>query len=142
MVKLYARLKNQYIITYQTPFSARFDKKVENDRTIEEIDFYNNLNINRKLSESGLGIFDCKFQLEQHIQNQESKNSARRYEKINSMTLFLYKTTAFNRLSYVRKLSRSSTLLSIENDDKYCFLMSIVASIQYCTNNQPLRVSI
>ena len=33
------------------------------------------------------------------------------------------------------------TILNIENDDKYCFLWSILAYLHPCNNNHPNRVS-
>ena len=36
---------------------------------------------------------------------------------------------------------RSSAIIHIENDDKYCFLWSILANLHPCKNNHPNRVS-
>ena len=46
-----------------------------------------------------------------------------------------------NGLSYVKNLLRSSAFLNIENNDKYCFLWSILAHLHPCNNNHPNRVS-
>ena len=35
----------------------------------------------------------------------------------------------------------SNAILSIENNDKYCFIWSILASLRLCNFNQPNRVS-
>ena len=45
----YARLINQYEFTYQTVFSARFDKQDEYDQVLDETEFFINLNINHNL---------------------------------------------------------------------------------------------
>ena len=39
-----------------------------------------------------------------------------------------------NGLSYVRFPVRSSAILNIENNDKYCFLWSILAKLHPCNN--------
>ena len=38
-------------------------------------------------------------------------------------------------------LLRSNAILNIENNDKYCFIWSILASLHPCYNNHPNRVS-
>ena len=37
---------------------------------------------------------------------------------------------------------RSLVIINFENDDKFCFLWSILASLHACSNNHPNRVSI
>ena len=46
-----------------------------------------------------------------------------------------------NGSNYVKIPLRSNAVLNIENNDKYCFLWSILASLHPCNNNQPNRVS-
>ena len=46
-----------------------------------------------------------------------------------------------NGLSYVRVTLGSSAILIIENDDKDCFLWSIIAYLHPCNNNHPNRAS-
>ena len=46
-----------------------------------------------------------------------------------------------NGRSYVKIPLRSNAVLNIENNDKYCFLWSILASLHPCINNHPNRVS-
>ena len=46
-----------------------------------------------------------------------------------------------NGLISVKFLLRKSAILNIENDDKNCFLWSILAYIHPCDNNHPIRVS-
>ena len=36
---------------------------------------------------------------------------------------------------------RSNAILNIENNDKYCFIWSILASLHHCNNNHPNRFS-
>ena len=42
---------------------------------------------------------------------------------------------------YVEIPLRSNAILNIENNDKYCFIWSLLASLRPCNNNHPNRVS-
>ena len=46
-----------------------------------------------------------------------------------------------NGSSYVKFPLRSSAVLNIENDDKYCFIWSVMAWLHPCNNNHPNRES-
>ena len=46
-----------------------------------------------------------------------------------------------NSSNYVIILLRSNAILKIENNDKHCFLWSILASLHPCNINHPNRVS-
>ena len=46
-----------------------------------------------------------------------------------------------NGLSFAKIPLRSSAVLNIENNDKYCFFWSILAYLHPCNNNRPNRVS-
>ena len=54
---IYARLINQYNFRYQTVFSARFDKKDENNQVLDETILFNILNINHNLTQTDIDIF-------------------------------------------------------------------------------------
>ena len=69
------------------------------------------------------------------------KDSGWRFDKINSMTIYFYKTNEMNDSNYVKIPLRSNAILNIENSDKYCFLWSILASLHPCDNKHPNRVS-
>ena len=138
---IYARLINQYKFRYQTVLSARFDKQDEDDQLLDETELFINLNINQNLTESDLNKIDFKSPLEHQIQQQEMKASGWRFDKINSMTVYFYKTTELNGSNYVKIPLRSNAILNFENNDKYCFLWSILASLHPCKNNHPNRVS-
>ena len=69
------RLINQNKFTYQTVFSARFDKQNEDDQVIDETEFFINLNTNHNLTQSDLYKIDFKSPLEHQIQQQAMKNS-------------------------------------------------------------------
>ena len=52
------------------------------------------------------------------------KDSGWRFDKINSMTVYSYKTGELNGYNYVNIHLRSNAILKIEIKDKYCFLWS------------------
>ena len=72
---------------------------------------------------------------------QETKESGWIFDKINSMKLSFYKTGELNGYSYVKVPLRSSAILNIQNNDKYCFIWSILASLHPCENTHPSRVN-
>ena len=47
-----------------------------------------------------------------------------------------------NGSNYVKIPLRSNAILNIENNDKYCFIWSILASLHPCNNTHPHRVTI
>ena len=56
------------------------------------------------------------------------------------MTIYFYKTQELNGTSYVKLPIRSNAILNIQNDDKFCFIWSILAYI-YPSYSNPQRVS-
>ena len=138
---IYARLINQYKFKYQTVFSARFDKQKEDNQVLVETEIFINLNINHNLTETDINNIDVKSPLEHQTQQQEMKDSGWRFDKIYSLTIHVYKTCELNGSNYVKILLRSNAILNIENNDKHCFIWSILASLHPCNNNHPNRVS-
>ena len=67
--------------------------------------------------------------LESRIQNIEMKESGWNFQKNNSMSIKFYETGVLNGSNYVKSLLGSSAILNIENNDKYCFLWSILAKL-------------
>ena len=137
----YARSINQYKFKHQTVFSARFDKQNEDNQVLDETEIFINLNINQKLTQTDIDDYDIQSPLERQIQQQQMKNSGWRFEKINSMTIYFYQTGIMNGSNYVKISLRSNAILNIENNDKYCFIWSLSASLHPCKNNHPNRVS-
>ena len=138
---IYARLINQYKFKYHTLFSASFYKINEEDQRYNEIELYINLKVNHNITESDIDNIDVRSQLEHQIQNQETKESGWIFDKINSMKISFYKTVELNGTSYVKFPLRSSHIVNIKNDDKYCFLLSILAKLYPCEKSHPNRVS-
>ena len=77
---IYARLINQYKFKYQTVFSARFGKQDEDNQVLDETELSINLNINHNLTENDLDKIDIKSPLVHQIQQQEMKDSGRRFD--------------------------------------------------------------
>ena len=138
---IYARLINQNKFKYHTLFSASFYKINEEDQRYNEIELYMNLKINNNLTESDIDNIDIRSQFEHQIQIQETKESGWIFAKINSMKLSFYKTTELNGTSYVKILLRTSAILNIQNNDKLCFVWSILASLHPCQNDHPNRLN-
>ena len=134
---IYARLINQYEYKSQTVISARFDKQDEDNQVLDETEVFLNLNINQNLTESDLENIDVKSPLEHQIQQQETKDSGWRFDKLNSMTNFFYKTGDLNSSNYIKVPLRSNAILIIEKFDKHCFLWSILAYSHPYINNRP-----
>ena len=102
LAMIYARLSNQYKFRYQTVFSARFDKQNEDGQLLDETELFINLNINHNLTETEINNNNVVSPLENQLQQQEMKDSGWRFDKINSMTVYFYKTTEMNGLNYVK----------------------------------------
>ena len=65
------------------------------------------------------------------------KESGWIFDKINSMKTSFFKFTELGGTSYVKIALRSSAILSIQNNDKYCFIWSILASLHLRENTHP-----
>ena len=141
MSVIYARLINQYKFKYHTLFSAGFYKINEEGQRDNEIELYINLKINHNLTESDIDIIDVRSQLEHQFQIQETKESGWIFDKINSMKISFHKTEELNGTSCVKIPLRSNAILNIQNNDKYCFIWSILAYLHPCENTHPSRVN-
>ena len=119
---------NQYIFKYHTLFSASFYKINEEDQRHNEIELYITLKINHNLTESDFDIIDIRSLLKHQIDIQETKESGWIIDKSNSMKISFYKTVELNGTPYVKSPLRSNAILNIQNNDKYCFIWSILAS--------------
>ena len=138
---IYARLINQYKNKHHTIFSASFYKIDEEDQRNNEIELYMNLKINNNLTESDIDNIDVRSQLEHQIQIQEMNESGWIFDKINSMKISFYKTTELNGTSYVKIPLRSNAILNVQNNDEFCFIWSILASLHPCENDHPNSVN-
>ena len=69
------------------------------------------------------------------------KDSEWRFDNFNSMTTYFYKTGELNGSNYVKIPLRSNAILNSENNEKYCLIWSILASLHPCNRNHPNKVS-
>ena len=99
------------------------------------------MNSNHNLTESDIKSVDVKSQLEHQVQIQETKESGWVFDKIDSMKIGFHKTAELNGSIYVKIFLRSSALIIIKIDDKYCFMWSKLAKFHPCENDHPNRVS-
>ena len=141
MSTIYARLINQYKFRYKVVFPARFDKQDEDCQLLDETELFINLNINHNFTQIDLDNINITFPLERQIQQQEMKDSEWIFDMFNSMTISFYKTNEMNGSNYIKIPLRSNAILNFENNDKYCSLWSILASLHPLNNNHPNRVS-
>ena len=138
---IYARLKNQYKFKYQTVFSARFDKQNEDGQLLDETELFINLNINHKLTQTDIDNIDVVSPLEHQKQPLDMRDFGWRFDKINSMTIYFYKTGELKGSNYTKIPLRSNAILNVENIDKYRFLWSMLAYLYPCNNNHLIRVT-
>ena len=93
------------------------------------------------MTESDIDNIDVRSHLEHQIQNPEMKESGWIFDRINSMKISFYKTGELNGSSYVKIPLRSSAILNIQNNDNYCFIWSISASLHPRENDHACSVS-
>ena len=123
---------NHFLFECHSVFSARFDKKNEDGELLDETELFINLIINHNLTESDIDNIDLISSSENQLQQQEMKDSGCRFEEINSMKISIIITGELNGSSYVQIPLRSSANLNIENNNKYCFLWSLLAYLHPC----------
>ena len=106
---IYARLINQYKFGYRVVFLERFD--------IDEQELF-------ITSQTDID----KIDVISHIQQ---RDSCWRFDKINSMVVYFYKTSEMNDSNYIKipLMSLLNTILNVESNDRYCYIWSILARI-------------
>ena len=69
------------------------------------------------------------------------KDSGWSFDKNNSLTIFSYKTIEMNGSRHAKFPLRSSAILNFENDEKFCFPLSILAKVHPYESSHPNKVS-
>ena len=110
-------------------FPGRFDKQDEKDQLLAEIELYIIFKFNRILTESDIDNNGIWSQLQQQIQNQVTNVNGWKIDIITSTILFFFRRKWF---TFYKIMFRYSTTLNVENDDKNCFISSILASVHFC----------
>ena len=141
MAHIYAKFINQYKFKYQLSFMLLFNKFEEDGYIKRETEMTITLSMVNNLTQSEIDNINFQWELEARKQNSEMKESGWHFQRVNSMTISFYNTGNMNGSSYVKIPLRSSAILNIKNNDKYCFLWSILAYLHPCENNHSDRVT-
>ena len=96
---------------------------------------------NNNLTAFDIKNINLKSQQEHQIQIQETKEKGWILDEINSMKISLCETGDINGSNYVKIPLRSNAILTIDNNDKFCFIWSILAHSHPCEDNYPSRLS-
>ena len=140
MSHISAKLINQFKFKYQLTFLVLFIKYGEDNEITSEIELPITLSITHNLTQSQIDNINIQWNLENRIRSIEMKESGWNFQRNNTLTISLYKSGELNGSSYVKIPLRSSALVHIKNNDNYCFIWSILASLHPCNIN-PNRVS-
>ena len=140
MAHIYAQYINQYKFKYQLSFMLLFYKFEEDGDIRREAEMTVTLNMVNNLTQSEIDSVDIQWAVEARKQNLEMCESGWNFQRVNSMTISFYNTGSMDGSSYVKLPLRSSAIINVKNDDKYCFIWSILAKIYPCESN-PDRVS-
>ena len=139
MGTVYAELIIQYEFKNQLTFLL-FKKDGEDKEIISEKELPNTLSITNTLTQSELYEIIIHWTLENRIQSVEMMESGCIFQRITTMGVALYKSGELKSSSYVKLPLRSSDLINIIIDDKYCFIWSIIANLHPCYT-KPYRTS-
>ena len=116
--------------------------KFEEDGDIrKEAEMTITLNMTNNLTQSEIDNVNIQWNVEARKQNLEMRESGWIFQRVNSMTISFYNTGIMDASSYIKVPLRSSAILNIKNNDKYCFLWSILAKLHPSENSHPDRVS-
>ena len=135
MAHIYAKFINQYKFKYQLSFMLLFNKFEEDGDIRKEAEMVVNLSMVNNLTQSEIDNANIQWEVEARKQNLEMRESGWHFQRVNSMTISFYNTGNMDGSSYVKVPLKSSAILKIKNNDKYCFLWSILAYLHPCENN-------
>ena len=135
MAHIYAKYINQYKFKYQLSFMLLFYKFEEDGDIRTEAEMTITLNMTNNLTQSEINNVNIQWDVEARKQNLEMRESGWVFQRVNSMTISFYNTGNMDGCSYVKKPLRSSAIVNVKNDDKYCFIWSILAKLHPCENN-------
>ena len=131
----------------QFQFKIRFFANVKyllnhQDEPPEEVNHYVGVDIIHILTRLQLNDIDIMTDLDNEIDNRDMEGSGWNVQGINHLKIYFHKTNPINGRTYIKFPIRSNAILNIQNNDSYCFLWSILASIHPINDkNHPYRVS-
>ena len=135
MSHINANFINQYKFKYQLSFMLLFYNFEEDGDIRKEAEMPINLNMTNNLTQSEIDNVNVQWDLESRKQSLEMRESGWVFQTVTLMTISYYNAGNMDGSSYVKVPLRSSAILNIKNDDKYCFLWSILAKLHHCENN-------
>ena len=141
MATIYASLKNQCKFKYHKLFSASFYKSDEEDQRSKELKILLYLNKNQKITKSDINDIDVNSQWEHQLQIEETKENGWIFDKITWRKSVFVKTGDASGSFFMKLQLRSCASVNFKNDDKNCFLWSILAYLHSCESDHPNRVS-
>ena len=118
-----------------------FNKFEEDGDIRKEAEVVVNLSMINNLTESEIDNANIQWEVEARKQNLEMRESGWHFQRVNSLTISFYNTGNMDGSSYVIIPLRSSAILYIKNNDKYCFIRSILAKLHPCENSLSDRVT-
>ena len=129
----------------QFKFKIRFYANVkyllnQEDEPPEEINHYIGVDIIDNLTRLQLNDIDIMAELDNEIENRDMERSGWNVQGINHLKIYFHKTNPINGQTYIEFPIRTNAILNIQNNDSYCFLWSILASI-HPVYKDPQRVS-
>ena len=135
----YGELINQF------KFKIRFFANVKyllnhEDEAPEEANHYIGVDIIHILTRLQLDDIDIMTDLDNEIESRDMEGSGWNVQGINHLKIYFHKTNPINGMTYIDFPIRTNAILNIQNNDSYCFLWSILASI-HPVNKNPQRVS-
>ena len=118
----------------QFKFKIRFYANVKyllehEDELPEESNHYIGVDIINILTRLQLDDLDIMTDLDSEIQTRDMEGSGWNVQGINHLKIYFHKTNPINGQTYVEFPIRTNAILNIQNNDAYCFLWSILASI-------------
>ena len=135
----YGELINQF--KFKIRFYANVKYLLEHeDEPSEETNHYIDVDIINILTRLQLNDIDIMTDLDNEIQTRDIEGSGWNVLAINRLKTYFHKTNPINAMTHVEFPIRTNAILNIQNNDTYCFLWRILASI-HPVNKDPQRVS-
>ena len=135
----YGELINQFKFKIRFYANVRYLKNQE-DEPPEIENHYVGVDIIDNSTRLQLNDIDIMSELDNEIDRRDMEGSGWNVQGINHLKIYFHKTNPINGRTYIKFPIRSNAILNIQNNDSYCFLWSILASI-HPTNKDPQRVS-
>ena len=135
----YGILINQFKFKIRFYANVRYLKE-QGGELSEEVNHYIGVDIIHILTRLQLNDIDIMTELDNGIENRDMEGSGWNFQGINHLKIYFHKTNPINGQTYIKFPIRSNAILNIQNNDTYCFLWSILASI-HPVSKDPQRVS-